>query len=166
VVVVTAGSPRRPEISRDDLLSINRGIVRQVAQAISRHAPDAIVVIVTNPVEPLCHEALNVLQRPERIIGLSGALDSARFAFAIAEQAGVSTREVSAMVLGRHGDSAVPIASRATIGGRPLRELLSDQQIEAAVRHARFGSSEVLRLIPAGSTYWAPAAAEVRPLLG
>ena len=166
MVVVTAGSPRRPEISRDDLLSINRGIVRQVAQAISRHAPDAIVVIVTNPVEPLCHEALNVLQCPERIIGLSGALDSARFAFAIAEQAGVSTREISAMVLGRHGDSAVPIASRATIGGRPLRELLSDQQIEAAVRHARFGSSEALRLIPAGSTYWAPAAAEVRPLLG
>jgi len=169
VVVITAGSARRPDISRDDLLAKNRPIVREVARAISRHTPDSVVVLVTNPVEPLCHEVLDVLGHPERIIGLSGALDSARFAFAIAEQAATGIGEVSATVLGRHGDSAVPIVSRATVSGRPLAAVLDEQQIEAVARYARSGSGEVLRLLPAGSTYWAPAAAierMVRAILG
>jgi malate dehydrogenase len=159
VIVVTSGLARQPGMSRDDLLAKNAGIVRSVVSQAARTSPDAIIVVVTNPLDAMCHVARDASGFPaERVIGMAGVLDSARFRTFIAQELGVSVTNTHAFVLGGHGDTMVPLPRYSTVGGVPLTELLSPERIEALVERTRNGGAEVVALLKTGSAYYAPAA--------
>ncbi|HEX8941228.1 MAG TPA: malate dehydrogenase [Candidatus Limnocylindrales bacterium] len=159
VVVITSGLARQPGMSRDDLLAKNAGIVRSVVEAVAPRSPEAILVIVTNPLDAMCHVALEASGFPrERVVGMAGILDSARFRTFIARELGVSVASTAAFVLGGHGDTMVPLPRYSTVGGVPLPELLDAETIERLVTRTRNGGAEIVALLKAGSAYYAPAA--------
>lgn len=166
VVVVTAGLPRRPGMSRMDLLSTNAGIVRAVAEQVARHAPDAVLIVVSNPLDEMTAVAQLASGFPrERVLGQAGMLDTARFTDFVAEAAGVPVADVRTLTLGSHGDTMVPVPSRSTVGGRPLTEVLSTEQVREIVTRTRNGGAEVVALLKTGSAYYAPSAAAARMAL-
>jgi len=160
VIVVTSGIARKPGMSRDDLLNTNAGIVRSVVTESTMRSSDAILVVVTNPLDAMCHVALKASGFPKhRVIGMAGTLDSARYRTFIAQEAGVSVEDVRAFVLGGHGDTMVPLPRYSSIGGIPLPEFLAADRIEAIVKRTRSGGAEIVELLKTGSAYYAPAAA-------
>ena len=160
IVVVTSGLARQPGMSRDDLLAKNAGIVGSVVAQAAAVSPDAILIIVTNPLDAMCHVAIKASGFPrERVIGMAGILDSARFRTFIAWELGVSVTSTHAFVLGGHGDTMVPLPRYSTVAGIPLTHLLSPERIEALVDRTRNGGAEVVALLKSGSAYYAPAAA-------
>lgn len=159
IVVITSGIPRKPGMSRDDLLKTNRGILQSVSGEIAKVAPDAIVIVVSNPLDAMCHVAFDTLGFPrERVIGMAGVLDSARFRSFIAEELDVSVEDVTAFVLGGHGDTMVPLARYSTVAGIPLPDLLDDKAITRLQERTANGGAEVVALLKTGSAYYAPAA--------
>ncbi|HET9545649.1 MAG TPA: malate dehydrogenase [Gaiellaceae bacterium] len=159
VVVITAGLPRKPGMSRDDLVTTNEEIVRSCASAAAEQSPDAILVIVSNPLDAMCHVARNVTGWPrERVVGMAGILDTARFRTFIAWETGSSAKDVTAMVLGGHGDQMVPVVSATTVGGIPLTKLVAADRIEQMVERTRKGGGEIVELLGT-SAWYAPGAA-------
>ena len=160
IVVVTSGLARQPGMSRDDLLAKNAGIVRSVVEEAARRSPDAVLIMVTNPLDAMCHVAMETSGFPrERVIGMAGILDSARFRTFIAWELGVSVEDTNAFVLGGHGDTMVPLPRYSTVAGIPITELLAPERIEALVQRTRDGGAEVVALLKSGSAFYAPAAA-------
>lgn len=160
VVVITAGLPRKPGMSRDDLLIKNAGIVSTVSEQVSRTSPDAVVIIVSNPLDAMCHVAKSVTGFPrERVVGMAGILDSARFRTFIAQELNVSVENTHAFVLGGHGDTMVPLARYSTVAGVPITELIQPDRLEAIIQRTRDGGAEIVKLLKAGSAYYAPSAA-------
>jgi malate dehydrogenase len=158
IVVVTAGLARQPGMSRDDLLLKNAGIVRAIVEQAVRHSPKCILLVVTNPLDAMVHVALETSGFPrERVIGMAGVLDSARFRSFIAADLGVSASDVSAFVLGGHGDTMVPLPRYSTVAGIPLPELMTAARIEELVSRTRTGGAEVVALLKSGSAFYAPA---------
>jgi malate dehydrogenase len=163
IIVVTSGLARQPGMTRDDLLAKNAGIVRSVVQQAAAHSPGAILIIVTNPLDAMCHVALEASGfPPERVIGMAGVLDSARFRSFIAMELGVSVSSTHAFVLGGHGDTMVPLPRYSTAGGVPITELLDAERVEALVDRTRNGGAEVVALLKTGSAFYAPAASVVQ----
>ncbi len=162
IVVITSGSPRKPGMSRDDLLEVNKGIVGSVATEVAERSPDAIVIVVTNPLDAMCHVAADVTGFPRhRLIGMAGILDSARFRTFLAWELGVSVRDVTGFVLGGHGDTMVPVVSYTSVAGVPVSQRLPDDRIEEIVQRTRDGGAEVGKLLQKGSAFYAPSAAAV-----
>lgn len=162
VVVVTAGFPRKPGMTRDDLLFKNAEVVRGVTQEVARRSPDAILIMVTNPLDAMVQLAWKVSGfPPPRVMGMAGILDSARFRTFIALELGVSVENVTAFVLGGHGDAMVPLPRYSTVAGIPITELLPRERIDALVQRTRDGGAEIVGLLKAGSAYYAPAAGVV-----
>jgi len=160
VVVIAAGLPRKPGMSRDDLLAANAKIVGSVAAEVKRTSPEAIVIVVSNPLDAMVQRAWQVTGfPPRRVMGQAGVLDTARFRTFIAMELGVSVEDVSAMLLGGHGDSMVPLASCAAVGGVPVSQLIAPAKLEEIVQRTRDGGAEIVSLIKTGSAYYAPAAA-------
>src|SRR5256712_8579316 len=160
IVVITSGSPRKPGMSRDDLLETNRSIVGSVASEVRDRSPDSIVIVVTNPLDAMCHVAFDVTSFPrQRVLGMAGILDSARFRTFLAWELGVSVRDVTGFVLGGHRDTMVPVVSYSNVAGIPIRPKLSDDKIEAIVQRTRDGGAEVGKLLQVGSAFYAPSAA-------
>ena len=161
VVVIVAGMARKPGMSREELLHVNAGIVADVTREAVRRSPDAHLIVVTNPLDVMVYQAYRVSGfPPQRVMGLSGALDSARFRTFIAQALGVSVQDVAAMVIGAHSDThMVPLASMATVGGIPLRVLLPQERIAAIVERTRKGGAEIVNLLRTGSAFFAPGAA-------
>ena len=163
VVVITAGLPRKPGMSRMDLIEVNAGIVRGVAQNIAQHSPDAVLIVVSNPLDEMTALAqLATGFAKTKVIGQAGMLDTARFTNNVAEAAGVAVGSVKTLTLGSHGDTMVPVPSRCTVDGKPLSEVLSAEQIEELVVRTRNGGAEVVALLKTGSAYYAPSAAAAR----
>ncbi|MEU8235811.1 malate dehydrogenase [Actinoplanes sp. NPDC048967] len=163
VVVVTAGLPRKPGMSRMDLLEVNAKIVRTVAENIAKYAPNAVVIVVSNPVDEMTALAQIATQFPKnRVFGQAGVLDTARFTNSIAETLAVPVKSVKALTLGSHGDTMVPVPSRCTVDGKPLSDLLPADKIEELVVRTRNGGAEVVALLKTGSAYYAPSAAAAR----
>lgn len=163
VVILTAGSPRRPGLTRDDLLAINARVVAGCCRQVRETSPGAVVIVVTNPLDAMCFVALRELDFPrERVLGMAGILDSARFRTFVALELGVSVRDVQALVMGGHGDSMVPMPRHCFVGGVPLPELLPAERIEALVERARRGGDEIVKLLETGSAFYAPAASVVQ----
>jgi malate dehydrogenase len=162
IIVVTSGLARQPGMSRDDLMAKNAGIVRSVVEASAAVSPDAVIIVVTNPLDAMCHVAMQASGFPrERVIGMAGVLDSARFRCFIAAELEVSVLDVRAFVLGGHGDTMVPLPRYSTVGGVPITELMTEERIAAIVDRTRNGGAEVVALLKTGSAYYAPAAAVV-----
>ncbi|TXH25145.1 MAG: malate dehydrogenase [Elusimicrobia bacterium] len=162
IVVITAGVPRKPGMSRDDLLNINAGIVKTVSEQVAKTSPNAILIVVSNPLDAMAHVALRVTGFPkERVIGMAGVLDSARLATFLAEAAKVSVEDVQPMVLGGHGDTMVPVARCTTIAGIPVGELLPKETVDAIFQRTRDGGAEIVKLLKTGSAYYAPSASVV-----
>jgi malate dehydrogenase len=162
VVVITSGIPRKPGMSRDDLLKTNQGIIRSVVSEVVKVAPEAILVVVSNPLDAMCHVALETSGFPrERVIGQAGVLDSARFRTFIAAELDVSVQDVTAFVLGGHGDTMVPLSRYSTVAGIPLPELMSEEKITELETRTANGGAEVVSLLKTGSAYYAPAASTV-----
>ncbi|MEJ2538645.1 MAG: malate dehydrogenase [Gemmatimonadota bacterium] len=163
IFVVTAGIARKPGMSRDDLLKTNAGIVRSVSEEIARVAPDAIVIMVSNPLDVMAYVALQTTGFPrERIIGMAGVLDTARYRSFIALELGVSVEDIQALVLGGHGDTMVPLQSCTTISGIPIEHFLPQERIDALVERTRKGGAEIVGHLKTGSAYYAPSAAAVQ----
>ncbi|MEO1059734.1 MAG: malate dehydrogenase [Actinomycetota bacterium] len=167
VVIVTAGIPRKPGMSRDDLISTNAGVMKSVGEAIKQHCPDAFVIVVTNPLDAMVW----VMQKvsglpPEKVVGMAGVLDSARFRCFLAEEFGVSVEDVSAFVLGGHGDTMVPSVRYSSVAGIPLPDLVkmgwtTQDKIDAIVKRTRGGGGEIVALLKTGSAFYAPAASAI-----
>jgi malate dehydrogenase len=163
VFVVTAGIARKPGMSRDDLVKTNAGIVKSVAGQIRRVAPNAIVVVVSNPLDVMCHVAMQATGFPrERVIGMAGVLDTARYRMFLAEAIGVSVEDIQAMVLGGHGDTMVPLPSYTSVSGIPVTQLIDQARLDAIVDRARNGGAEIVAFLKTGSAYYAPSAAAVQ----
>src|SRR5690349_2418512 len=163
LVVITAGIARKPGMSRDDLLNTNAGIVKQVSEQIKATSPDAIIIVVSNPLDVMCYVAKAVTGFPrERVLGMAGVLDTARYRSFIAEAANVSVRDIQAMVLGGHGDTMVPLISYTTVSGIPITQLLPKTTLDAIVDRARNGGAEIVKYLKTGSAYYAPSAAAVQ----
>ncbi|MFY1654198.1 malate dehydrogenase [Solwaraspora sp. WMMB762] len=163
VVIVTAGLPRKPGMSRMDLLEVNAKIVRGVAENIARYAPDAVVIVVSNPLDEMTALAQIATGFPRnRVLGQAGMLDTARFSHFVAETLAVPVATVRTLTLGSHGDTMVPVPSRCTVNGKPLTELLPADKIEELVVRTRNGGAEVVALLKTGSAYYAPSAAAAR----
>jgi len=163
VVIITAGLPRKPGMSRDDLLRTNMGIVRSVTEQVVVQSPDAVVIVVSNPLDAMCHAAFDVAGFPrERVIGMAGVLDSARFRTFIAQELDVSVEDVTGFVLGGHGDTMVPLSRYSTVAGIPITELLSADRITAIEDRTANGGAEIVGLLKTGSAYYAPSAAAVQ----
>jgi malate dehydrogenase len=159
VVVITAGLPRSPGMSRDDLVTTNEKIVKEVTEQVTAQSPDAILVVVSNPLDAMCHVAKNVSGRPkERVFGMAGILDTARFSAFISLETNASVKDVQAMVLGGHGDQMVPVVSATTVGGVPLRKLVAEEAIQAMVERTAKGGGELVNLLGT-SAWYAPGAA-------
>ncbi len=159
VVVITAGRPRSPGMSRDDLVTTNEAIVSSVTREIVRQSPKTVIVVVSNPLDAMCHVAKAVSRFPKnRVVGMAGILDTARFAAFISQELDVSVRDVTAMVLGGHGDQMVPVVSATTVGGVPIAELLSKPRIRKLVERTRVGGGEIVNLLGT-SAWYAPGAA-------
>jgi malate dehydrogenase len=162
IVVITSGVPRKPGMSRDDLLETNKGIVGSVAREVADRSPDAIVIVVTNPLDAMCHVARDTTNFPrQRVVGMAGILDSARFRTFLAWELGVSARDVTGFVLGGHGDTMVPVVSYSSVAGVPISQRLADDRIEEIVQRTRDGGAEVGKLLQKGSAFYAPSAATV-----
>lgn len=160
VVVVTAGIPRKPGMSRDDLLATNAKIVSSVAEQIAKTSPNAVVIVVSNPLDAMTQRMLEVTKfPPERVIGQAGVLDAARFCAFIAMELNVAVEDVNAMLLGGHGDTMVPLASCASVNGIPVTQLISAERMAEIVARARTGGGEIVKLLGTGSAFYAPAAA-------
>ena len=167
VVIVTAGVPRKPGMSRDDLIGINSGIIKQVAAGIKANAPNAFVIVITNPLDAM----VEVMQRETgfdaaKVVGMAGVLDSARFRYFLSEEFGVSVEDVTAFVLGGHGDTMVPLVRYSTVAGIPLPDLVemgwtTQDKIDAIVQRTRDGGAEIVGLLKTGSAFYAPAAAAI-----
>ena len=159
VIVVTSGLARQPGMSRDDLLTKNAGIVRSVVESAAAVSPDAIIVVVTNPLDAMCHVAMDASGFPrERVIGMAGVLDSARFRTFIARELGVSVEDTHAFVLGGHGDTMVPLSRYSTVAGVPITELLPADRVRALEERTANGGAEIVGLLKTGSAFYAPAA--------
>ena len=160
VVVITAGVPRKPGMSRDDLLSINARIVGSVADQVRNTSPEAIVIVVSNPLDAMVQRTWQVTGfPPQRVMGQAGILDTARLRAFVAMELGVSVKDVSAMLLGGHGDTMVPLASCTSVGGIPITRLIPPERLEQIVQRTRNGGAEIVGLLKTGSAYYAPAAA-------
>jgi malate dehydrogenase len=163
VVIITAGLPRKPGMSRDDLLATNAKIMKEVCLGVKQHAPNSVVIVVSNPLDAMAYVAKDVLGFPkERVLGMAGVLDGARMRSFIAEECNVSVKDVQAFVLGGHGDTMVPMPRHCSIGGVPLMEMLSEEKINAIVTRTRNGGAEIVGLLKTGSAYYAPAASAVQ----
>jgi malate dehydrogenase len=162
VGVICAGSPRKPGMTREDLLRVNASIVSSVAERFAQNSPNAVVVVVTNPLDAMAYVAMKASGFPrERVMGMAGTLDSARLRAFIAAELGASPGDVDAMVLGSHGDSMVPLMSRASVRGIPISSLLTEEKIRSLVERTRNAGAEVLSLLKTGSAYYAPASSVV-----
>ena len=160
VVVITSGVPRTPGMSRDELLATNTNIVKGVVREVARRSPDAVLLLVANPLDAMAHVAYRVSGFPkQRVVGMAGVLDSARFRSFIAGELGVSAAEVQAMVLGGNGDTMVPLLRYTTVAGRPVSEWLPKGRLETLVQRTRDGGAEIVSLLKSGSAYYAPSAA-------
>ena len=163
VFVVTAGIARKPGMSRDDLVKTNAGIVRSVAKEIARVAPKAIIVVVSNPLDVMCYVAMRASGFPrERVIGMAGVLDTARYRMFLAEAMDVSVEDIQAMVLGGHGDTMVPLVSYTTVSGIPVSQLIAPDKLAAILDRTRNGGAEIVAFLKTGSAYYAPSAAAVQ----
>ncbi|MEU8258299.1 malate dehydrogenase [Micromonospora inaquosa] len=163
VVVITAGLPRKPGMSRMDLLETNAKIVRQVAENVAKYAPNAVVIVVSNPLDEMTALAQLATQFPKnRVLGQAGMLDTARFSNFVAEALNVPVASVRTLTLGSHGDTMVPVPSKSTVNGKPLRDVMPAEQIEELVVKTRNGGAEVVALLKTGSAYYAPSAAAAR----
>ncbi len=162
IVVITAGLARKPGMSRDDLLIANYNVVKSATEEIVKHSPDAILILVTNPLDAMCWTAKQVSGfSRNRVIGMAGVLDTARYRTFIAQELGVSVQNITALVLGGHGDTMVPIVRLTTVGGIPLTELLDQATIDRLVQRTRDGGAEIVKYLKTGSAYYAPSAAAV-----
>jgi malate dehydrogenase len=162
IVVITSGIPRKPGMSRDELLATNAKIIQGVVKEATKRSPEAILIMVTNPLDAMAHVAHRVSGFPkERVLGMAGVLDSARFRSFIAAELDVSVDNVQAMVLGGHGDTMVPLVRYTTVAGRPIGEWLSKERLEALIARTRDGGAEIVNLLKSGSAYYAPSAAVV-----
>ena len=162
LVVISSGVPRKPGMSRDDLLRINAGIVQSVTREVSKRSPDAIIVVVSNPLDAMTYAAYRESGFPShRVMGMAGALDSARLRAFIAMELGVSMTNVHALVLGGHGDTMVPLMRYTTVNGIPVDQLMSADRLDALVKRTRDGGAEIVSLLQTGSAYYAPSAAVV-----
>jgi len=162
VVVITSGIARKPGMSRDDLLKTNMGIVESVTKQVVTNSPNAVVIVVSNPLDAMCHVAFEAAGFPrERVIGMAGVLDSARFRAFIAMEMGVSVQDVSAMVLGGHGDTMVPLSRYSTVAGIPITELLPAERVTAIEERTAKGGAEIVGLLKTGSAYYAPGMSSV-----
>ncbi|MDA0329953.1 MAG: malate dehydrogenase [Gemmatimonadetes bacterium] len=163
IFIVTAGIARKPGMSRDDLLKTNAGVIRSVCTEIKRVAPESIVIMVTNPLDVMAQVALETTGFPrERVIGMAGVLDTARYRSFIALELDVSIEDIQALVLGGHGDTMVPLASYTSVSGIPVSQLMSQDRIDALVERTRKGGGEIVAFLKTGSAYYAPAAAAVQ----
>ena len=166
VVVITAGFPRKPGMSRDDLLFRNFEVVKSVSEQIKKYSPEAFVIVVTNPLDAMTYTALKVTGFPkERVMGMAGVLDSARFAYFISEKTGISVENIKAFVIGGHGDDMVPLPEYTTVSGIPVREFLSDDELKEVIERTRFGGGEIVQLLKTGSAFYAPAASILEMVL-
>lgn len=162
IIIITAGIARKPGMSRDDLISTNAGIVKSVVQAACKLSPDSIIIVVSNPLDAMCHVAFETSGFPkQRVIGMAGVLDSARFRTFIAMELNVSVENTHAFVLGGHGDTMVPLPRYSTVAGIPITELLPKDRIDALVKRTATGGAEIISLLKTGSAYYAPASAAV-----
>jgi malate dehydrogenase len=162
IVIITAGIPRKPGMSRDDLISTNAGIMKSVTEQIAKYSPDAILIIVSNPLDAMCHVAHKASGFPKnRVMGMAGVLDSARFRAFIAMELNVSVENTHAFVLGGHGDTMVPLPRYSTVAGIPITELMTKERIDALVERTANGGAEIVSLLKTGSAYYAPASAAV-----
>jgi len=162
IVIITAGIPRKPGMSRDDLISTNAGIVKNATEQAVKFSPDSIIIIVSNPLDAMCHVAYEASGFPkERILGMAGVLDSARFRSFIAMELDVSVENTHAFVLGGHGDTMVPLPRYSTVAGIPITELMTQDRIESLVDRTANGGAEIVSLLKTGSAYYAPASAAV-----
>lgn len=167
VVIVTAGIPRKPGMSRDDLVETNTKVIAQVGQGIKTYAPNAFVIVITNPLDAMVYAMKEVTGFPsQRVVGMAGVLDSARFRYFLAEALGVSTQDVSAFVMGGHGDTMVPLVRFSTVAGIPLPEvvkmgMMSQSELDAIVDRTRNGGAEIVNYLKTGSAFYAPAASAV-----
>jgi malate dehydrogenase len=167
VVIVTAGVPRKPGMSRDDLIGINTGVIRTAGEAIAKYAPNAFVIVITNPLDVMVwvmREASGL--PPERVVGMAGVLDSARFRYFLAQEFGVAAEDVSAFVLGGHGDSMLPLVRYSTVAGIPLPDLVkmgwtTNEKLDSIVARTRDGGAEIVGLLKTGSAFYAPAASAI-----
>jgi malate dehydrogenase len=163
IFIVTAGIARKPGMSRDDLLNTNAKIVREVSESIKRVAPDSIIIMVSNPLDVMCWVAKEASGFPrERVIGMAGVLDTARYRSFLALEADISVEDIQAMVLGGHGDTMVPLVSYTTVSGIPITQLISSERLEAIVQRTRSGGAEIVQHLKTGSAYYAPSAAAVQ----
>jgi malate dehydrogenase len=163
IVIITSGLPRKPGMSRDDLVQTNAGIVREVTENVMEHSPDCIIIVVCNPLDAMVQMALHVSGLPrERVFGQSGVLDSARMRTFIARELNVSVGDVYACVLGGHGDTMVPVTRLCTVGGVPLSELMAQDKIDAIVNRTISGGAEIVGLLKTGSAFYAPGTAAAR----
>ncbi|MFL5541712.1 MAG: malate dehydrogenase [Longimicrobiaceae bacterium] len=163
IYIVTAGIARKPGMSRDDLLNTNAGIVRQVSENIARVSPDAIIIMVSNPLDVMCYVAMKASGFPrERVIGMAGVLDTARYRAFLAMEIGVSVEDIQAMVLGGHGDTMVPLISYTTVSGIPITQLIDREKLDAIVKRTRGGGAEIVSFLKTGSAYYAPSAGAVQ----
>jgi malate dehydrogenase len=163
VIIITAGIPRKPGMSRDDLLNTNTNIVKSVTEQIAKYSPEAFLIIVSNPLDAMVYVAHKVSGFPtNRVMGMAGVLDSARFRTFIALELGVSVKDIQAFVLGGHGDTMVPLPRYTTVSGIPIPDLMSQERIDALVERTRKGGGEIVSLLKTGSAFYAPSAAAVQ----
>jgi malate dehydrogenase len=162
VCIVTAGIPRKPGMSREDLLKVNLEAITKVAQAIKQHAAGAFVIVVTNPLDAMVYAMLKITGLPKnRVVGMAGVLDTARFQYFVGAAAGVSPRDVSALVLGGHGDDMVPLLRYSSVNGVPLTRLVARPQLDAIVERTRKGGGEIVQFLGTGSAFYAPAVSAI-----
>jgi len=163
LVIITAGIARKPGMSRDDLLNTNAGIVKSVAEQIAKTSPNAIVIVVSNPLDVMCYVAKQVTGFPrERVLGMAGVLDTARYRAFLAEALDVSVRDIQAMVLGGHGDTMVPLISYTSVSGIPITQLIDKAKLDAIVDRTRNGGAEIVKHLKTGSAYYAPSSGAVQ----
>ncbi len=163
VVILTAGLPRKPGMSRDDLLATNSKIVKECCEGIKKYSPNSVVIVVSNPLDAMAYVAMKTLGFPRnRVLGMAGVLDGARFRTFIAEELKVSVKDVNAFVLGGHGDTMVPMPRHCSVGGIPLTELMPKDKLDALVQRTRSGGAEIVNLLKTGSAYYAPSASAVQ----
>ncbi|HMA24461.1 MAG: malate dehydrogenase [Gemmatimonas sp.] len=163
IVIITAGIARKPGMSRDDLLNTNAGIVKQVSEQVKKTSPNAIIIVVSNPLDVMCYVAKEVTGFPrERVLGMAGVLDTARYRGFLAEALDVSVRDIQAMVLGGHGDTMVPLISYTSVSGIPVTQLMDRAKLDAIVDRTRNGGAEIVKHLKTGSAYYAPSAGAVQ----
>jgi malate dehydrogenase len=163
IVIITAGIARKPGMSRDDLMNTNAGIVKTVSEQVAKTSPNAIIIVVSNPLDVMCYVAKKVTGFPrERVIGMAGVLDTARYRAFLAEALDVSVRDIQAMVLGGHGDTMVPLISYTSVSGIPITQLMPADQLNAIVDRTRNGGAEIVKHLKTGSAYYAPSAGAVQ----